>query len=162
MLFLASETSLPIRLATHVWIVTVYNGIINRWDILHKEQPAEKCVGHLHKNFQKPFQGLPKYYFENKEHWNSSLVGFVSGKKESVAHTVFTFVEKQITTYQYTTSYVMLPGPNSNSFVQWVIDSFSLPIVLPATALGKNYFKYCTFVNSVKEQFDMLHKRRMV
>lgn len=161
-LFLASETSLPIRLATHVWIVTVYNGKIHRWDILHKPQPAEHRVGHLHKNFQAPFQGLPKYYFGNAEHWDSVLSGFVSGKKGSVAHSVYTFVEKQIVAYQHATSYVMLPGPNSNSFVQWVIDSFSLPITLPSTALGKNYFRYCTFIDTLKERFTLLQKKKVV
>ena len=36
-------------------------------------------------------------------------------------------------------SYRPWPGPNSNSFITWLASEVELPIVMPATALGKDY-----------------------
>lgn len=140
--FLYSETSLPVRFATHVWIVTMHNGNMNRWEILHKQMPAQLRVGYLHKNFRPALEGLPKFYFTNPDSWPAKECGRLIGKKGSLAYQVFDFIEKQGHTYPFCHKYTLLPGPNSNSFVQYIVDQFNLPIRLPWSAIGRFYFHH--------------------
>lgn len=43
------------------------------------------------------------------------------------------------TDYEYAKHYLPWPGPNSNTFVNWLTSEVGLPIVMPPTALGKDY-----------------------
>jgi hypothetical protein len=43
------------------------------------------------------------------------------------------------TDYEYATNYLPWPGPNSNSFVDWLAREVDLPIVMPPSAIGKDH-----------------------
>ena len=49
-------------------------------------------------------------------------------------------IKNAVAAYPYEQEYVMWPGPNSNSFVQWIVLSVpELEVDLPAKAIGKNW-----------------------
>ncbi|MEM7220007.1 MAG: DUF3750 domain-containing protein [Pseudomonadota bacterium] len=49
-------------------------------------------------------------------------------------------IERAVESYPYAREYVMWPGPNSNSFTQWIgLEVPQLGLELPAKAIGKNW-----------------------
>lgn len=55
--------------------------------------------------------------------------------EQAIAH-----IRKAVTRYPYQTEYEAWPGPNSNTFVAWIIRQVpELDVVLPNTAIGKDY-----------------------
>ena len=46
------------------------------------------------------------------------------------------------TDYEDVQNYRPWPGPNSNTFINWLTREVGLPIVMPPTALGKDYTKW--------------------
>ena len=55
------------------------------------------------------------------------------------ATSLVTDVRDAISTYPYPDTYTMWPGPNSNSFTQWVaLEVPELALVLPFKAIGKS------------------------
>lgn len=49
-------------------------------------------------------------------------------------------IKEAVQTYPHGREYVMWPGPNSNSFVQWVVSKVpAIDVRLPAKAIGKNW-----------------------
>jgi hypothetical protein len=56
-------------------------------------------------------------------------------------------IEKAIATYPWPSTYRTWPGPNSNSFVAWILRRVpGLRVDLPPTAIGKDYLGETTFV----------------
>ncbi|MFT4312145.1 MAG: DUF3750 domain-containing protein [Candidatus Woesearchaeota archaeon] len=145
-LFLESETSLPVRFITHTWIVTVYNGQTDRWDILHKKNLSKDSWQHLHKNFIPAFQGLPKYYFGNKKHWPAKIIGIVKGKKNSKAHKLCLQIQDAQKSYPFIDKYKFVPGPNCNSFTQWFLDKNNIKSFrISKTSLGREFWELQRF-----------------
>jgi hypothetical protein len=96
--------------------------------------------GHLHKDFYDPAQGISKYIFSNKYLWESvELLGYVEGDEQSIAGQMADLVESSPQAYPYCLKYSLL-GPNSNTYVQWVLNQFPQSgLRLPWNCFGKNY-----------------------
>ena len=70
----------------------------------------------------------------------------VRGKKASK---IIVQLKELIKTYPFKDRYVVWPGPNSNTFVSYMIRHIDeLDIELPATAIGKDYFGRTSFVSN--------------
>ena len=54
------------------------------------------------------------------------------------AVSVVDFVRAMAPEYPCRDTYVLVPGPNSASFVQWVIDQTALDVELPLSAIGQD------------------------
>ena len=51
-------------------------------------------------------------------------------------------VEAAVDAYPYAQEYTMWPGPNSNSFIEWIgLEVPELGLTLPAKAIGKNWMQ---------------------
>ena len=55
---------------------------------------------------------------------------------------VMTKILEIATDYEDVQNYRPWPGPNSNTFINWLTREVGLPIVMPPTALGKDYTKW--------------------
>jgi hypothetical protein len=132
-----SKANFPFIFAIHPWIVVNKKGEISRWEVAYsKNFKTDENWGYLYKNLFPPFQGLNIFPFIDKPVFKSELIGTIEGEKAS---TMITFIENMPTKYPYLNKYNLL-GPNSNTFVNYVINKFpELNIKLPWNAFGKNY-----------------------
>ena len=73
----------------------------------------------------------------NKFFWNAKLLYYIEGDEYSVAKNIYNFIEKSKDNYPYVDKYFPW-GPNSNTFVQWVLNHFpDFNIKLPWNCFGK-------------------------
>jgi hypothetical protein len=71
--------------------------------------------------------------------WRPRLLGSLEGQDGSTAERVIRFVEASKDKYPYLDKYFLL-GPNSNTYVQWVLDKFpEFNIRLGRFFIGRNY-----------------------
>lgn len=136
---MASPASIPINFASHCWLVINKKGIISRWDVKWRPQDYNSKTkwGHLSLDILPPFQGLRIFHFLNKYYWKSSLVKLIEGDEESLASQMVKFIEQSPQAYPYKDSYSFF-SPNSNTYVQWVINHFpQSDMHLPWNAFGK-------------------------
>lgn len=92
--------------------------------------------GHLYKNFFPPFQGIDFFPYIRLFYWKSKLLRIAEGKK---AEDLARFIENSPKTYPYCENFSLI-GPNSNTYIQWVIDHFPQTCFkLPWNAFGKDY-----------------------
>jgi hypothetical protein len=59
------------------------------------------------------------------------------------AESVVDFIRQESPHYPCKDFYVLLPGPNSNTYLQWVLDNTSWQVDLPPTAVGANVAVNC-------------------
>lgn len=145
-IFLCScPASIPINFARHYWFVVNRNGQISRWEVLHKKNLCKSSWGYLHKDIFPPFQGTPVFMSSKmfkpfkKRYWKAKLCGHIEGESDSLAHKMADFIENSMNTYPSCSKYLLL-GPNSNTFIQWILNKFpEFGIKLPWNAFGKNY-----------------------
>lgn len=65
------------------------------------------------------------------------------------AGSVISQVEELILTYPFANRYSVWPGPNSNTFVAYMLRNIDeLKLDLPANAVGKDYFGYNQFISN--------------
>lgn len=137
------STSLPIpfTFAVHTWIVTSNKGNIKRWEVWHTKKHVPKSYGFLNLNMRKPSVGGRKFIFgKERRHLFSKLVHSISGGENSVAQKMVEFIENDIYNYEFLNSYHYFPGPNSNTFIQWIVSKFpESGFKLPRNAVGKNF-----------------------
>ena len=153
-IFLETPMNFPINfIATHTFIVTNEKGNLHRWEVWKNTFVGknQSVLSHLHKDLLNLSNGLyilPIYNstkeYEGKfftKRFKVRILGKVEGKDEnSQAKKMINFIKKSYLTYKYINDYKMLPGPNSNTYPQWVLDNFpNVKIKLSRKALGKNY-----------------------
>jgi hypothetical protein len=112
--------------ATHTWFVVKEAGShdFDRWEVsLHHGEP----YGYIYKNLREPEQHIGSYgVFVQAE-----LIG-------EEAEPVVEFVENESPNYPCRDFYFFLPGPNCNTYGQWVLDNTGWDVDLPFTSLGKD------------------------
>lgn len=142
-----SRMPFPLTLWVHCYIVKEFQDAIDRFDIFHPltmgKHPTQ-YYGRIYKNSFPAHSGL-KFYITNKM---DSLLRFVGqeystvcGAINSPAHKLYEFIANDgLKKYPNACKYDMILGPNSNSFIQWIIDQVpDNGLHLPLTAWGKNY-----------------------
>lgn len=130
----------PVQIGFHYWFVINKKGKISRWEMLHKKKASEPSWGHLYLNLMAPTKGLRIFLFLKKFHWKSHLRGFVEGNNNSLAKKMADFIEKSPESYNYNYKFNLIFGPNSNTFIQYIINKFpESNLKLSWKAFGKNY-----------------------
>lgn len=128
--------SLPISFASHTWWVTNNKGKLNRWEVLFRKSACKTSWTHLHKNCIHPFKGLEIFWAYSKYLWKPNLLKIIEGKK---AKLIIRSIENSPKKYPFNVKYNLL-GPNSNTFIQWIINKFpESGFKLPWNAIGKKY-----------------------
>ena len=130
----------PFSFAIHPWVVTVSKGVTTRWEVIHREYKGKERYGYVYKNFYtNPSQGIKKHSFSS-EYWEAKLIGSLNGDEKSTAKQVIDFIEKMTPFYPHQENYSLYPGPNSNTYIAWILGNFpELNIRLPWNAFGKNF-----------------------
>jgi hypothetical protein len=131
--------SLPLSFASHPWFVANKKGVVTRWGVGWKPEryEAKERWGHLSMDNLPPFQGLRVLHFTDKLLWKSSLIKVIEGDENSIAEKMVKFIEESPKAYPYKDTYSFL-GPNSNTYAQWVINSFpELCMRLPWNSFGR-------------------------
>ncbi|MCD6007173.1 DUF3750 domain-containing protein [Halomonas sp. IOP_31] len=72
--------------------------------------------------------------------WYGSLPALIADYRGAQAAALIPAIEAAVERYPFRDRYRVWPGPNSNTFVAWVIRQVpGLEVALPATAIGKDY-----------------------
>ncbi len=136
---LSSRVPFPLNFAVHTWFVINLKGKIHRWEFGYfKGSPYENGIGVL-KDFFYPTTGMNVYFWKAEPRFNSKLISFIEGDDNSIARDLALFIEKKSYSYPLKNTY-LFRGPNSNSYMQWVLDEFpNSNLKLPFNAFGKGY-----------------------
>ena len=88
----------------------------DRWEVWQHPNQNESSWGYLHKNLLRPYQGVGNGSSRLIRQWVAEEALFIMRRIES-SPSNYPFIEQ----YRY------WPGPNSNTFAQWVVqDQFKL------------------------------------
>jgi len=130
---------IPTNFAPHYWFVINKKGKISRWEVLMPSSQVKTSWDHLHKTTKHFAEGLNKIHYTILPRSKSSLVGFIEGKNGSTAQKMAKFIFYSPKKYPYCGMYNPL-GPNSNTFIQWIINHFpESGFKLSWRAIGKGY-----------------------
>jgi hypothetical protein len=126
----------PFHFARHPWIVTNEKGKITRYEGRHIKN--KKNNSHIYQNLFPTFQGIEMFIFSKKWYWKGELFYNAEGL---LAKKMISVVKSGEKNYPYLHTYSFL-GPNSNTYVQWVLDQFpSIKKELPWNAIGKKHHR---------------------
>jgi len=131
----SSPLPIPFNFATHLWLILVdKNGKISRWDGWSKSSQNQTSHGLVHKNLMEAVIGMNRYFFKVEPRWNSTLLYELNCEISEEE-----FFEKLIN-YPFIDRYRVFPGPNSNTFVAWVVkEILEKNINLSIRAVGRKY-----------------------
>ena len=109
--------------AHHHWLVVKHGGNIDRWEVWQRRDAGGQSWGYLHRNLLSSEAGVG-----NGPSW---LVDCWEGE---AATAIAERVEASVSGYPWRKRYHYWPGPNSNTYVQWVLAG---RLVLGRKAPGK-------------------------
>jgi len=130
-------------IAVHYWFVIIRENQKDRWEIWQNPNLSQASWGHLHKNLM---------YYENGVGNGKSWV-----EKEwtgEIALSLTEIIENSPQNYKYNYNYIYYPGPNSNTYVQWVLKEAKIDYVLDKKGLGKDYLERGIF-NQIIGNFSL-------
>jgi len=112
-------------IAVHCWFVikSADSQSIERWEVF--ETPTG-TYGYVFLNGLEPTADVGA--------GGTFVVAELTGPQ---ADPIVEFIRSASPDYPCKDVYVVFPGPNSNSYVQWVLDNTSWDVTLPARAIGK-------------------------
>lgn len=115
-------------LAVHYWFVILEGEKPQRWEIWQRRGVKPESWGHLHKNLLPPHAGVG-----NGESW----LDYQWSGSEAIA--LAEVIQTSPEVYPHTHCYRYWPGPNSNTYVQWVLHQVPIDHRLSGKGLGKGY-----------------------
>jgi hypothetical protein len=115
-------------LAVHYWYVIRETQCTHRWEVWQRRDLKPESWGHLHKNLLPPQTGVGNGPSWLERQWDDS---------EAIA--LAAVITSSPTVYPYTHRYRYWPGPNSNTYVQWVLQQAKVDHVLSWQGLGKGF-----------------------
>jgi hypothetical protein len=118
-------------IAVHYWFVIHEQNYSERWEIWQSKHLVTTSWGHLHQNLLSVSQGVG-----NGDSW---LETQWQGKEAEILTEI---IRKSPSKYPYNDLYSYYPGPNSNTYAQWILDQSKIIYPLERRGLGKNYLKY--------------------
>lgn len=127
------SASLPLTegIATHLWFVVkpADSNRFERWEVWFE---AAEPHGFVRKDLFAPAQDIGAA--------SPLVLAELLGPE---AEPVVTFIRSQSPNYPCKNVYVVLPGPNSSTYLQWVLDSTGWQVDLPPTVVGANASLNC-------------------
>jgi hypothetical protein len=151
-LFICPAT-FPFSFATHPWFAVNRKGTVSRYGVsrqyarkgrrpLFGQHVCDGCIAHVHKDGRPPSEGIEIVPLSKNHLWKGRVLGLVEGGEGSVAEQMVTLIQRSPSIYPFSQVY-LLQGPNSNTYVQWVLNQFpESGLKLPWNALGKGKVTY--------------------
>lgn len=115
-------------LAVHYWYVVHTGPRAHRWEIWQRRQLKPESWGHLHKDLMAPQVGVGNGPGWLVQTWNGVWADRL-GEIISNSHQ----------TYPHSYCYRYWPGPNSNTYAQWVLTQAEINFDLGRRAVGRDY-----------------------
>ena len=122
-------------IAIHYWFVILDYDYHERWEIWQSKHLVTTSWGHLHQNLMTVTQGVG-----NGDSWRET-----QWQGES-AEILTEIIRESPSKYPYNHLYRYYPGPNSNTYAQWILDEANISYSLESRGLGRNYLKYTHFL----------------
>lgn len=117
-------------IAVHYWFTIFEDNSFERWEIWQSKHLVTTSWGHLHQNLMTATQGVG-----NGNSWLATQWG---GKDAEILRQI---IRESPAQYPYNYIYRYYPGPNSNTYVQWILNQANISYSLERRGLGKNYLK---------------------
>lgn len=117
--------------ADHFWLLILKDVIgesyrsCERWEVWQHSNQNDTCWGHLHLNLLEPCQDCGNGPSRSVRIWEGKDAEDIIGKIHSAPES-----------YPFNNKYRYWPGPNSNTFAQWVVRD---KMKLPFRAAGRLY-----------------------
>lgn len=134
---LSSPIPYPFSFARHFWFVIKVEEEWERWEFGQFKSAPGNGIG-VFKNLMPLTMGMNRYFWKRKPRHKSYLHYSLSAE-EPLTHKMIDFIQQEAPNYPMRDTYRYL-GPNSNTFMQWVLKHFpELKFQLSWTAIGKGY-----------------------
>ena len=98
-------------IAHHAWFVVEADGRTDRWEVWQHRNVGGMSCGHLHQNLQPAFADV-----------GAGGVLQLATYEGDTATALTHRIETSPTRYPFCNRYVVWPGPNSNTWVAWVLN----------------------------------------
>ena len=117
-------------LAVHYWfnVREPLAGRCDRWEVWQSRDAGGRSAGHLHCNLKAPEDGVGGGPARLAAEWRGAA-----------ALRLKATLEEAEARYPFRDRYLPWPGPNSNTFVAWVLRRADVDFRLPWNAIGRNY-----------------------
>ena len=115
-------------IAVHYWYVIVRGDQKDRWEIWQTPSLSQNSWGHLHKNLMNPESGVGNGASWCENRWTDSLA-------KQLAQTI----ENSPILYPHNYCYRYFPGPNSNTYVKWILKQTNCDYRLSIKGIGQHY-----------------------
>ena len=115
-------------IAIHYWYVILQANQETRWEIWQKPDLYADSWGHLHKNLMPINSGVGN--------GNSLLETVWTGE---FAHKLAEILENSPDNYPHKYCYRYFPGPNSNTYAQWILNQAKSDYRLSIKGIGKHF-----------------------
>ena len=128
----AKIPGLPGVFADHYWFVVIRGSDgsdcqrCDRWEVWQQAFQNDCCWGHLHKNLLAPCQGVGNGASRLIQQWLGDE-----------AFPIVERIESSPGNYPFIETYRYWPGPNSNTYAQWIVRD---KIKLGMRAVGKSFW----------------------
>lgn len=114
-------------IAVHCWFVVFDEEGCHRWEVWQTKNAGGFCIGHVHRDLKHPEDGV------------GGGPSRVAAEWQGEAALAIKSVLKNAKAYPYCQRYRLWPGPNSNTFVAWVLREAGIEHRLGRRAIGR-YF----------------------
>ena len=128
------------QIAVHYWFVIHTQTGSDRWEIWQTANLKPPCWGHLYKNLLPVYAGVGNGESWMEQEWQSGRSG--TEEQGDAAIVLAQVIEASPDRYPAPHCYRYWPGPNSNTYVQWILDQAQIPHPLSHRGLGKGYVKW--------------------
>jgi Protein of unknown function (DUF3750) len=115
-------------LAVHYWFVIIKDKHYDRWEIWQTKNVGKISWGHLHKNLM--------FYDHGVGNGPSWLEHEWTGK---TAELLAEIIENSPKNYPHNHYYLYWPGPNSNTYIQSILNQAKTNYFLSPWGIGKDY-----------------------
>ena len=113
--------------AWHYWFVVEDGTGCHRWEVWQTKNAGGSCIGHVHRDLKAPADGVGGGPSRVAADWEGDAAQRIAAVLGDAAR------------YPYCQRYRMWPGPNSNTFVAWVLREAGVSAALDARGIGRNY-----------------------
>jgi hypothetical protein len=115
-------------IAWHCWFVVSDETGRHRWEVWQTKNAGGFCIGHVHRDLKQPDDGVGGGPSRLAAEWQGEAARRIAQ------------VLANANTYPWCERYRAWPGPNSNTFVAWVLRQAGVEHRLPRRAIGRGYF----------------------
>lgn len=114
--------------AVHYWFVTNNAEVLERWEVWHHPNAGGVSIGHLHRNLKHAESNVGGGPTRLAHRWEGA-----------VAEQISKALNESWDCYPYRNRYRAVRGPNSNTFVAWVLRRSGVKYQLSWRGIGRSF-----------------------